>query len=1032
MSGHPLTAFGFVRLVLVVPVLLAPGGPAAAAVDVEDVRPGLVAVYRDAGRKPVEITLLEPTIAVALKPGEAAHPRLRADGGTIHWRGYVNVLRAGSYRFSARLRGKLRLTLAGKEMLAAEVAGDRPAVKDGPEVRLESGLHPLAAEFTRLPGEARLELSWRSPHFYPEPLPFDHLFHLPAGLPAALAASVRQEHGRFLVEEHNCMGCHRVEDKDQLARGLLPRKGPDLSKVGERVHAGWLYAWLETPHKLRSGTAMPELFGRDEAGRVERYAVAHYLASLGGPLKKAPRPNPMQVTSSRARGRRLFNSIGCVACHQPDGDAGKEAARGRALTGARKNYPLAGLGSKTTPDKLAKYLENPAAVDPSGRMPHMLLRGDEARDLAEFLCAEEKKTVAKDLPEPPTPEQMTAAFKRVDARADELAAFLRLPAAARWDDLGKRLVIDRGCNNCHTIAPGGKGFANMLASATFEEIKAPRAQTRGCLSDEAGKRGKAPWFGLGKDQRQAVRDFLTEGTRGAGSPAPTHAARVALERFNCLACHGRDGRGGLAPQVVEELRRYEKAENSEAVLPPPLTGVGHKLRTGWLRSVLLHGGRARPWMALRMPQFGEAHVGKLPEALAALEGTDPEDKVHQVALTAAKIQAGRRLVGKQVFGCISCHDIAGIPNTGTRGPDLATMNQRVRYDWYRRWLQQAQRVQPGTRMPTVFPEGKSTNETVLGGSPDAQAEAMWAYLSLGPTLPLPEGTEPPHKGIVLTPEGRPILLRTFMPDAGSRALAVGFPGGVATVFDAQRCRLAYAWSGNFLDAAPVWDGRGGTPAHVLGARFWVAPPGCPWGVNDSNEPPDFAALAKDPARGADPGEGKVFQGKPLLHFKGYAVDKEGVPAFHYRIDAEGGGALDVKERPQPLRSTAGVGLARHFALAVPKGQRAWLLAGESGSAPRVLDGKGAATAVDAKTGRAEVPAAGRFLVLPQDGGRAVVLALTAAPKGATWLVQREGNSWKAIVALPPAREAGRVPVDLNVWSLYRDEPALLKELLAGK
>ena len=113
-----------------------------------------------------------------------------------------------------------------------------------------------------------------------------------------------------------------------------------------------------------------------------------------------------------------------------------------------------------------------------------------------------------------------------------------------------------------------------------------------------------------------------------------------------------------------------------------LTGVGHKLRTAWMKQVLTAGVRARPWMSLRMPQFGEANVGRLPEEVASLEGTQPDDDVHKTPLSAAKIEAGRTLIGKNAFGCISCHDLAGIANTGTRGPDLAGMNQRVRYEWY--------------------------------------------------------------------------------------------------------------------------------------------------------------------------------------------------------------------------------------------------------------------------------------------------------------------------------------------------------------
>src|SRR5438445_3595915 len=104
------TLAGIVALVMVVGNV--PAG-AADEVERENLRPGLVTTYRDAGRGPlspaVEIIQLEPTMALALKAGEAAHPRLSADGGTIRWQGYLNVLRAGNYLFAVTLRGNFRL-----------------------------------------------------------------------------------------------------------------------------------------------------------------------------------------------------------------------------------------------------------------------------------------------------------------------------------------------------------------------------------------------------------------------------------------------------------------------------------------------------------------------------------------------------------------------------------------------------------------------------------------------------------------------------------------------------------------------------------------------------------------------------------------------------------------------------------------------------------------------------------------------------------------------------------------------------------
>src|SRR5262249_61192654 len=100
-----------------------------------------------------------------------------------------------------RLRGKSRPTTAGKEVFPAEEAGAPPALRPAPPTRLEAGVQPLRAEFTRLPGGARLELLWQAPHFREEPLPYDHLGHLPAKAPPRLAADALVERGRFLAQD---------------------------------------------------------------------------------------------------------------------------------------------------------------------------------------------------------------------------------------------------------------------------------------------------------------------------------------------------------------------------------------------------------------------------------------------------------------------------------------------------------------------------------------------------------------------------------------------------------------------------------------------------------------------------------------------------------------------------------------------------------------------------------------------------------------------------------------------------------------
>src|SRR5262249_51418307 len=148
-----------------------------------------------------------------------------------------------------------------------------------------------------------------------------------------------------------------------------------------------------------------------------------------------------------------------------------------------------------------------------------------------------------------------------------------------------------------------------IADADLGDLRNPKCHDRGCLATDPRQRGQAPRYALAADERQALTTFLRDAATGAGAPSGVHAARVALQRFNCLACHVRDGDGGLNPGLLEAVKKYEKPGRMDEVVPPNLTGVGDKLRTRWLGEVLTQSGRARPWMALRMPQFGKEPVG---------------------------------------------------------------------------------------------------------------------------------------------------------------------------------------------------------------------------------------------------------------------------------------------------------------------------------------------------------------------------------------------------------------------------------------
>lgn len=1026
---------------------------AATAIDPSELKPGLIVTFNEVadGTAGKSVTRLEPTVALSLGVGESPHPRLRAAARCV-WRGYINITRPGTYTFSANLSGGHALVqVNGKPVLEANALAELKTIT-GSSVTLAGGVQSFEVTFDRLRAPVRFELFWQGPGFIKEPLPHQFLGHLPKERPASFAQDVELEHGRFKFEELACIRCHQPRADDMMAKSLADRPGPNLTEIAKRAYPGWIDAWLADPTKLRPHTTMPKLFSTDEHGAAERYAVTQYLVSLaGGPLApyRMPINPPDAIRQSFERGRVLYTVAGCAACHQEakPKEKGDEDDREPlkpedyihglgTSNGPTAKYLLGALGSKTRPETLAAYLENPLKVNPAGRMPHMNLNQQEATDLARYLCRLTDDNLSTAMPAAPKtkPSELAKDVYRdyygIKAR-DELSAFQKLNADKQWVDLGSKLVVLKGCVDCHAIEEKGKPLVARQLFPSLDEIKA--AGAKGCITMKPNAAG-VPVFPLDARESAAIAAFLKTGLSGAGSPSPTYHARVSFRRFGCLNCHSRDGEGGIPTELADQMRLLEKAENADDVRPPLLTGIGHKARTSWLKSVLTANGRARPWMQLRMPQYGEANVGILPEALAHLEGTVPDDTVFKLPVDNQQIAVGRQIVGKGGLGCISCHDIGGVANTGTRGPDLATINQRVRYEWYERWMHQPLRMAPGTRMPQAFIDGKSTLSNVLGGDPKKQAEAMWAYLSLGPGLPLPDGLEPP-KGLIITVKDRPEILRTFMPDAGSKAIAVGYPSGINLAFSADQCRLAYSWAGNFLDASPVWNNRGGAPAKLLGPKLWTAPQPHPWGLTTNPRiPPDFLARANNPAFGTPlPLEpARLYEGPMAVNFEGYSLDADGRPTFRYTLDEGGKGAvLKVAETPVPIRANVASGLLRRFAIVVPGGYSAWFLAGQTSKEPRVVRTTGASIPIDLKSTEPLAVAKGVRVVLPQDGNRAIAMEAIGAPDGTMWrFVPRLGGGWLAVLRLPESMVGWTGDFDIAIWSLPSDDDALLKDLSA--
>jgi hypothetical protein len=140
--------------------------------------------------------------------------------------------------------------------------------------------------------------------------------------------------------------------------------------------------------------------------------------------------------------------------------------------------------------------------------------------------------------------------------------------------------------------------------------------------------------------------------------------------------------------------------------------------------------------------------------------------------------------------------------------------------------------------------------------------------------------------IVAAPEETPLVLRSFfrLSDADKRthAASVGDPAGVHYAVDLARGALLAAWRGPFAEATEMWHDRGND--QVIRPLGSVLP---------LSGAPTLAVLAAEGAPWPD----SVAAGG--LAPQGYALDRDGRPAFRYRL-----GTLDVEDRLRPADDSA--------------------------------------------------------------------------------------------------------------------------------
>lgn len=763
---------------------------------------------------------------------------------------------------------------------------------------------------------------------------------------AARADAWRPDEGARLMSRLACAACHAEEEWE--ARGLARRT--DLPTLA---------AFLADPHATRPAGGMPDfgltraeaeaiashlLRAQHEAGPARHESLpgvawSYHEYPLEGPfpadLGEIPETAPVREGVAELVGlqeghrpeRFLFRFEGWIECEEKE----------------RVTFGL------VSDDGSILYVDDEKVVDNDGHHAPQEKRG--SATLAPGL-----HRIRIEMFEAGGGETLEAWIERGGRRrplgAEDLNVRAPVHVPVGWapfapDPARAARGLQRfgalGCGNCH----GGVAPPPERAAPALDALD-PR---RGCLADQPP--ASSARYALDPEQREALRAALA-GFADLRRPAsPAAAVAAAARRLDCVACHARAGAGRPATAITAAFGG-DGDLGDEGRVPPTLDGVGAKLTRDALERVLAGEGAVRPYLHARMPRFAPAQVEGLAAAFDEADWRNGEDA--PPAFDASLVEAGRSLGGTGGLNCAQCHPVAGNAASGVQSMDLARMAERLDWAWFRSWLSNPLAMRPGTRMPVFFAGGRSAARHVLDGDMERQIAALWAWISLGDSMPLPDGVQLEAGAFALVPAARPIYFGAFQEGGSPRVLNVGFPERVHLAFDFGHARLMQVWRGDFMDAEGTWFGRAGALESPAGDDVRALPPGSA-----------FARLAAPDAPW--PPDSDRASGWRVL---GHRRDARERPIFRY---AHGG--FRVEESLQPEYAAGGAVLVRRFAVDAPAGESWTLRAGLAGAWTRGSDGAwrsddGWTLRVAGAEARVRATAAGAELLAPvPPGGGAI-------------------------------------------------------------
>jgi cbb3-type cytochrome oxidase cytochrome c subunit len=525
-----------------------------------------------------------------------------------------------------------------------------------------------------------------------------------------------------LMIESGCHGCHEIKGYTDL-----PKIGPDLNRVSYKASPSWLFRWIKNPKDYNPHTRMPNFLFSDEQAE----AVTAFLVDLSS-RNSFSIPKGAFSGGRATEGKALVERVGCMGCHVVGEETRLRAARTTSYDIAPE---LTRVGSKVTADWAFDWIRNPRHYNPTTKMPSLRLTDAEARDIVAYV--------------------MTLKDERT---YEEKALNLSSPTAIKR---GEGLIREFGCHGCHAIQGFEKESRVSVSLSNFgrkhvEEMDFGDTKVHHTWSDWVGAKlknarafqtdrivQKMPVFSFSDEEIDLLRLFLRSQTKDEPDKKYVQefdrkqqnietGRRIAIA-YNCQQCHELENWGAHIGALLPP--------DDQTNLPPIITGEGRKVQEPWLHGFLMSPASpgqpnpVRPWITTRMPtfHFTDDEISKLTKYFLGLGNLELEVRDY------ASFRPDPRILpaGKQLFTdfeCAKCHPSGtykarpGEASTQDLAPNLSLARGRLKPEWIIEWLSDPQKVQPGTRMPTFWPDGESPLPDLLEGDAVKQMTAIRDYL----------------------------------------------------------------------------------------------------------------------------------------------------------------------------------------------------------------------------------------------------------------------------------------------------------------